>query len=283
MAAATELWAQLERETGMQVFICWSGKASHNIAEALKTFLEDTIQEVKPFLSSESIQKGGRWLAEISGQLSQCNFGILCLTKENLNSRWMLFEAGALSKDHVEGRVTALLTGIEASDVEAPLSQFMHTGTDRADILKLLMTINSLVPEPSRRTEAQLTRAFEKSWPDLERELDKAAKLKSPSLPVRDTDSILKEVLELVRGLVRDAEMAKPLGTLFDYANPNATNSSGGSSVFRTSASPAASLLDSVSTDPPSPHSPARREHAEMLRRQEKFMTAAAPIKPLKT
>jgi hypothetical protein len=219
----------------MQVFICWSGKASSNIAEALKTFLEDTIQGVKPFLSSESIQKGGRWLAEIGGQLSQCNFGILCLTKENLESRWMLFEAGALSKDHAEGRVTALLTGIEASDVEAPLSQFMHTRTDRADILKLLTTINSLVPEPSRRTEAQLMRAFEKSWPDLEQELDKAAKLKSPTTPVRDTDSILKEVLELVRGLARDAEMAKPLGTLISHLShlddTNATNYSGGSFV----------------------------------------------------
>jgi hypothetical protein len=273
----------------MQVFICWSGKASHNIAEALKTFLEDTIQGVTPFLSSESIQKGGRWLAEIGGQLSQCNFGILCLTRENLESRWMLFEAGALSKDHVDGRVTALLTGIEASDVEAPLSQFQHTGTDRVDIFKLLTTINSLVSEPSRRTEAQLGRAFEKSWPDLERELDKAAKLKSPTPPVRDTDSILKEVLELVRGLARDAEMAKPLGTLFSHLDPSATNYSGASSVFLTNASPAASFADSMSTNAPSGFAAAPsgfatrgKEAAEILRRQKEFM-AAPVIKPPKT
>jgi TIR domain len=207
----------------MQVFICWSGKASHNIAEALKTFLEDTIQGVQPFLSSESIQKGGRWLAEVSGHLSTCNFGILCLTKENLSSRWMLFEAGALSKDSAEGRVTALLTGIEASDVEAPLSQFQHTGIDRPDILKLLTTINSLVPEPSRRTEAQLARAFDKSWPDLEREFSDAGKLKPPvpAPPARDNESIMKEMLELLRGLARDAEMAKlaitPALPLYQY------------------------------------------------------------------
>lgn len=266
----------------MQVFICWSGKASHNIAEALKTFLEDTIQGVKPFLSSESIQKGGRWLVEVSGQLSQCNFGILCLTKENLASRWMLFEAGALSKDHAEGRVTALLTGIEASDVEAPLSQFQHTGTDRADILKLLTTINSLVPEPSRRTEAQLLRAFEKSWPDLERELNNAAKLKSPTPPVRDTDSILKEVLELVRGLARDAEMAKPLGTLFSHLShlddTNATNYSGGGTIFNTR-TPAVSLLDSAAGS--AAGSTPETSVATLLRRRRH---RRAPItKPLKT
>jgi hypothetical protein len=259
----------------MHVFICWSGKASNNIAEALKTFLEDTIQGVKPFLSSESIQKGGRWLAEVGGQLSQCNFGILCLTRENLNSRWMLFEAGALSKDHVEGRVTALLTGIEASDVEAPLSQFQHTGMDRTDILKLLTTINSLVPETSRRTDAQLMRAFDKSWPDLERELDKAAKLKAPTAPVRDTESILKEVLELVRGLARDAESAKSLETMFAHIDPSATNYSGGS-IFETGA-PAVSLLDSAA---PGGLSTPETAVATLLRRRRRH---APIIKPLKT
>jgi TIR domain len=206
----------------MQVFICWSGKASHKIAEALKTFLEDTIQDVKPFLSSESIQKGGRWLAEISGRLSECNFGILCLTKDNLDSRWLLFEAGALSKNSTDGRVSALLTGIQASDVESPLSQFQHTGADSTDVFKLLQTINTLLPEANRRTESQLKRSFEKSWPDFEKELDAAAKMKgpSPAAPARDPDSIMNETLELVRGLVRDAEAAKavPSATLgFPY------------------------------------------------------------------
>jgi hypothetical protein len=68
----------------MQVFLCWSGPVSHAIAEALHTFLGDTIQELKPFLSSENIRKGDRWRVEISQQLADCNFGILCLTKDNL-------------------------------------------------------------------------------------------------------------------------------------------------------------------------------------------------------
>jgi hypothetical protein len=207
----------------MQVFICWSGKASHNVAEALKTFLEDTIQEVKPFLSSDSIQKGGRWLAEVSGQLSQSNFGVLCLTKENLESRWLLFEAGALSKDSTEGRVSALLVGVEASAVESPLSQFQHTGIERAEVLKLLQSINKLVPEATRRSETQLNRSFDKSWPDLEKQLLEAANLKShiPAVPARDNDSILKEVLELVRSLVRDADAARLASIAFSNSPPN--------------------------------------------------------------
>jgi hypothetical protein len=38
----------------MQVFLCWSGAASHLIAQALHDFLGDVIQDLEPFLSSES-------------------------------------------------------------------------------------------------------------------------------------------------------------------------------------------------------------------------------------
>lgn len=272
----------------MRVFICWSGKASHKVAEAVKTFLEDTIQEVKPFLSSESIQKGGRWLTDISGQLSACNFGILCMTKENLNSRWLLFEAGALSKDSAEGRVSALLTGVEASDVESPLSQFQHTASNSEDVLKLLQSINSLVPEANRRSDAQLLRAFDKSWPDLERELEAASKLKSPKPEpaARDNDSIMKEMLELLRGLARDAEAAKqPIGFPYITSSQISPALLEGLKVgtgriapliYTTTVPPGASLLDTADTD-----------NAAGTQSKPKTQSASKPrapiIKPLKT
>lgn len=42
----------------MQAFLCWSGAASHAITHALHGFLGDVVQDLKPFLSSESIRKG---------------------------------------------------------------------------------------------------------------------------------------------------------------------------------------------------------------------------------
>jgi hypothetical protein len=42
----------------VQVFLCWSGAASHQIAQALHSFLRDVIQDLEPFRSSESIRKG---------------------------------------------------------------------------------------------------------------------------------------------------------------------------------------------------------------------------------
>jgi hypothetical protein len=91
------------------------------------------------------------------------------------------------------------------------LSQFQHTGIDRTEVFKLLKSINALVPETGRRSESQLTRAFEKAWPDLEKELNEAARIQPTAAAPksRDPESIMKETLELVRGLARDAETAK--------------------------------------------------------------------------
>jgi len=42
----------------MQVFLCGSGAVNHQIAQALHGFLGDVIQDLEPFLSSESVRKG---------------------------------------------------------------------------------------------------------------------------------------------------------------------------------------------------------------------------------
>jgi hypothetical protein len=49
-------------------------------------------------MSAADIDKGAKWSTEISRELEQANFAVSCLTPENLNEPWLLFEAGALSK-----------------------------------------------------------------------------------------------------------------------------------------------------------------------------------------
>lgn len=197
----------------MRIFLCWSGMISEKIATALYEFLGDVIQELKPFLSTESIRKGDRWRSELSQQLAETDFGILCLTKENLQAPWILFEAGALSKNLVNGRVTALLTGIQPTEVIEPLSQFQHTRSDREDILRLLKDINNLLPEEKRLTIDRLERVFSNYWPGLEKKLSESlqegAKVKG-SAPKRTTDDMVGEILELVRELKRSGEPVNP-------------------------------------------------------------------------
>ena len=93
----------------MKLFISWSGQLSHQIAKELKDWFPLIINQLEPFVSSESIKKGDRWMIDVYSELEQSNFGVICLTKENLYEPWIMFEAGALSKNLSQSRVSSLL------------------------------------------------------------------------------------------------------------------------------------------------------------------------------
>lgn len=183
----------------MKVFISWSGERSKKTAEILKKWLPLFIQELEPWISTE-IEKGKRWTQEIADQLEKSNIGIFCLNRDNLNSRWLLFEAGAMSKGIVVSRVCTFLLDLSHSDVTSPLADFMHTTFDKEDFLKLLQTLN----KSCNRSLADdvLHNSFETYWPKFETEL-KPIVTESTSFDERqerrpDSD-ILSEVLEIVR------------------------------------------------------------------------------------
>src|SRR5215216_5919033 len=126
----------------MKVFLSWSGDRSKAVADALYNWLPTIIQSVETWMSEHNIDKGTRGIPEISRNLEQTHFGIICLTPENLNAPWLLFEAGALSKSQDDARVWTLLYELEYTDVEGPLSQFQHTRAKKNDVRKLLDAIN---------------------------------------------------------------------------------------------------------------------------------------------
>ena len=81
----------------MKIFLVWSGLRSFEIAKALNDFLPRMIQAIKPFFSHE-IDKGAKWANEIDVALEGTRFGIVCLTPDNLQSTWIHYETGELSK-----------------------------------------------------------------------------------------------------------------------------------------------------------------------------------------
>ena len=85
----------------MKVFISWSGERSKQVAQLLDEWINCVIQAVDPYLSL-NIDKGDVWLSSINDSLADTSVGIICLTKENLNKPWVLFEAGALAKGKSE-------------------------------------------------------------------------------------------------------------------------------------------------------------------------------------
>ena len=58
----------------MKVFISWSGPTSNRIALAFRDWLPCVLQTVDPYVSSEDIEKGRRWSADIAKELGRTGF-----------------------------------------------------------------------------------------------------------------------------------------------------------------------------------------------------------------
>lgn len=158
----------------MKVFISWSGEQSHNVACALRDWLPSVLQQVDPWVSSEDIDKGARWINEIGDKLETAEFGIICLVPGNLREPWINFETGAMSKSIDTARVSPFLLGLSRSEVQGPIAQFQSTVFEKEDVRKLIHSINraSNKPVPVDR----LNRTFDLCWPGLAQELEQLAK-----------------------------------------------------------------------------------------------------------
>lgn len=189
----------------MKVFISWSKSLSQECALILRDWIKCTLQASKPWMSSEDLDKGTVWFNQISSELSETSIGIICLTKENKNNPWILFESGALAKGLEEQRVYTLLIDLKPKDIEPPLSQFNHTTPNKTEMKKLLVSINKQLSEPLE--DKILDGVFEIYWPQFDKDFKTAIK-KHPVGQVeeeetRSSDDLLSEILSITRNLDR--------------------------------------------------------------------------------
>jgi hypothetical protein len=186
----------------MKLFITWSGPTSKAIATALRNWIPIMIQSVEPFMSETDIDKGAQWDQVMSLQLETSYAGIVCLTPDNLNAPWLLFEAGALSKSTrgSESRVVTYLHNLTPAEVRPPLSRFQHTLADKQDTRRLMFDLRKLANSPGL-TEDGLGKLFDTMWPQFEAQIREAPP--SDTRPRRDQGEMIEEMLNLVRNLDR--------------------------------------------------------------------------------
>jgi hypothetical protein len=183
----------------MKVFISWSGPLSKQIGEAIKDWLPAVLQNVKPYFTPSDIDKGSRWSSDISKELESSKIGIFIYTKDNLDSQWMLFEAGAISKTLGSAKVCPILFGLDNSDFKGPLTQFQTSQFEKTDFKKLVKSINQSQTE-SKLEDKVLTEVFEMWWPKLEQKISNIlTKEKVENVNLRDDRELLEEILALSR------------------------------------------------------------------------------------
>ncbi len=187
----------------MKVFISWSGTTSFKVAKTLKEWIPCVIQDVQPYFSSEDIDKGARWSTDIAKELEAASFGILCVTKDNLKSQWLNFEAGALSKAIDKSKVCPLLFRLKPSDISnSPILQFQMANVEKNDIFKLFKSMNTSL-EDAGLDEARLEKVFNTFWPEMEKDFNSIDELSNNSTEEKEKEDgntiMLEEMLDLLR------------------------------------------------------------------------------------
>lgn len=195
------------------------------MACAFRDWLPSVLQSVKPYVSAEDIDKGARWSTDIAQELKESSFGLICVTRDNLQAPWVNFEAGALSKTFEKAKVCPLLFNVKRSEVQGPLLQFQSVIYEKEEIEKLVLSINNCLPDDERLEDARLKKVFGVWWPELKAQLDSLKKEEpqeaQPKSPAAKESShlILEELLELSRNqtkLLRSPTDLLPPGYLED-------------------------------------------------------------------
>ncbi len=224
----------------MKIFVSWSGELSKQIAEILKKWIPCIIQSAEVFYSSEDIEKGNNWDKTLTTELSECNYGIICLTADNTTAPWINFEAGAIAKA-LDSKVQILMINIKPSDIKGPLSRYQATKFERDDFYKLIASINKNLEVPL--DSEVLKNAFNAMWEPLEKEAgdiidtynsSENEKIKNVSNEKHESEA-LEEILQLLRtqnSLLGNPEALIPIEYL-EYASRKLIDINGESYVKR--------------------------------------------------
>jgi len=183
----------------MKVFISWSGPRSQTLAQALRDWLPLVVHFVEPWLSEADIAAGERWSQSIAKELESCNFGIICVTRDNVVAPWILFEAGSLAKSLEGSRVIPLLFDLEFSEIGGPLAQFQAKKADRDGFVETVDSVNHAAKEPI--PDARVKQLFDALWPQLEALLRAIPTHAATAKPIRPQHEILEELVASIRGI----------------------------------------------------------------------------------
>lgn len=184
-----------------KIFLSWGGATSRDIAKETKRWMESVVQAVEPFYSDRNIDSGSYFPTELIKPLEATNIGVICLTKECLNNKWVHFEAGNLFKGNTDSRVHTLLFDLESSQVESPLSFFQHKKFEKQRFKEFMEEINKATGE-FQLDAARFEDYFEREWPAYEKKINEIltnennATAEKEKRPLED---MVEEILELTR------------------------------------------------------------------------------------
>lgn len=155
----------------MTIFLSWSKPKSREIAFETKKFLEGLFRnQVKIWMSSESIPFGSMSMLDINSALKSSDKCITFITEENFNNPWLMYEAGAVaSRNYLENQknedaVIPIVFDNLPSNIfyGHPLNQFQRLNFNKESMHKLIIQFNKRINAFS--DEKILNTQFNLNW-----------------------------------------------------------------------------------------------------------------------
>jgi hypothetical protein len=149
------------------VYLIWSGDFSRSIAYVLYQYLPKILPNVEFFYSPEGIKKGDAWNTVLCDKLKTANFGLACVTKSNIKSSWLCFEAGAILCNKNNASFSSFYVDITSEYlIGSPLLNFQSTEFNKNDFNNLIKSIvEKCDPKFNYRNR------FNDIWPELESQI----------------------------------------------------------------------------------------------------------------
>ena len=157
----------------MKVFVSFSGEKSKRTADALVEFLPKILPTISFVLADTDIAIGERWQQSLERQTDGLNFAILCVSHDNVEKPWLMYEAGQLSRK--TPRLVPYLLNVDPADLKGPLAHLSAVLADKGGTRHLLSIMNDESEEVLPNDV--LNRDFESYWPEIKSCLDSARKL----------------------------------------------------------------------------------------------------------
>jgi len=165
----------------MHVFLSWSGTRSKRIAAALAEFLPAVHPDLQPWMS-ESTMAAQDWRNTIGAHLSHASVGIICITPENAEAPWLMYEAGVLHG--IGAEVCPLVYGLLPEAGPEPIRNLQAKTLDRDGIWGVVNLLNSKLPAGGLPPKP-LELSFNDAWPMIEGKLDDFLRIKIAGIHLR--------------------------------------------------------------------------------------------------
>ena len=196
----------------MDVFLSWSTERSQKLAKIFNEWITNVLPTVKTYISTEQIGPGDRWSDSIGKGLETNFMGIFFMVEENVDSPWLNFEAGAISKNIEGSKVIPLLHDMKPEQINGPIAQFQAKLINQEpDIFSIVKQINTGINDERKINNEILKKLFDKWYPDFVEEYTKFCNdnpgpietedKKSSNL--LDSEDQIGEILNIVRSLRR--------------------------------------------------------------------------------